>query len=66
MAQTKVIQKWNEEHREEVLRNAYMELGDTYSLDIKNPFELYYEKEKVSDEIVNLCMSEDYLHFITK
>ena len=66
MARIKAIKKWNQEHREEVLKNAYMELGDTYLLDIKNPFELPYVKNDVPSEIVKLCLSEDYLHFTTK
>ena len=57
---------WSQEHKEDYLSNAYLEMGDTYNLDIKNPINLNTKHKDIPESLVNLCMDENYLHFPTE
>jgi hypothetical protein len=57
---------WTEEHKNEYLENSYLEIGDTYSLDVNSPLSISAKPKDVPQNIVNLFMDENYLQFPTK
>jgi len=62
----KDIASWSAEHRSEFLKNAYLEIGDTYFIDTHNAKRHLPSKESVAEDIVKLCMNEKYLQFPAK
>jgi hypothetical protein len=60
------ISLWSEEHRSEFLKNAYLEIGDTYLIDTDNAKAHLPAKETIAEDIIRLCMNEKYLQFPTK
>ena len=60
------IASWSQEHRDELLKNAYLEIGDTYLIDTPKASSHFLSKETVAEDIIRLCMNENYLQFPTK
>ena len=59
-------QNWNEEHIKEYLNYAYLEIGDTFNIDIKNPFKLEGKSENIAEDLVRVFKNTDYLPFTVK
>ena len=60
------ISKWSQEHRDDFLKYAYLEIGDTYLLDTSKSKSMFKGKETIAEDIVKTCMDENYLHFPSK
>jgi hypothetical protein len=54
------------EHIQEIMDNAYMGLGDTYDMQIVNPFRIDVPASETIDEFMRLCLDPKYLHFAAK
>ena len=59
------IQSWSAQHQEEFLKNAYLEIGDTYLIDTEKSNNFFASRESVPEDIVKLCLDPNYLHFPT-
>jgi len=57
---------WSEERIKEYLDYAYLEIGDTNSISIQNPFEIQIEKNDIPEELVKIFKNIDYLPFTVK
>ena len=58
--------KWSSDHQEEFLKNAYLEIGDTYDIDTSVTKTFFSEKEKIGEDLVQLFRNKDYLQFTAK
>lgn len=57
---------WSNEHIQEYLNNAYLEIGDTFDLEINNPIKSDLSKESIPEELVKIFKNIDYLPFTVK
>ena len=58
--------KWSSDHQEEFLKNAYLEIGDTYDIDTSVTKTFFSEKEKIGEDLVQLFRNKNYLQFTAK
>jgi hypothetical protein len=61
-----LTKNWTKEHIQEYLNNAYLEIGDTYNLEIENPIDLSVGKDLVPEQLVRIFKDIDYLPFTVK
>lgn len=63
----KTIHKWDENHQLEFLNNLYLEIGDTFTLDVENPFDKRLaDGLDISECLVDIFMNPEYLPFTCK
>jgi len=60
------LKNWNKEHQDEFLANAYLEIGDTYKIEVENPMSLSPTIRDIEEEFVGLCLNSQYLNFSVK
>ena len=57
---------WSNDHIQEYLNNAYLEIGDTFDLDVVSPIKTELPKESIPEELVKVFKNIDYLPFTVK
>ena len=54
------IKSWSSQHQEEFLKNAYLEIGDTYLIDTEKSNNFFQGRESIPEDIVKLCLDPNY------
>jgi hypothetical protein len=57
---------WTEDHINEYLNYAYLEIGDTFNTNTQNPFEADLSKDGVAEDLVKVFKNIDYMPFTVK